>query len=314
MLLSRPSDLAKYDVPDPVLDVLSRSQVQHISIIGRRGPFQAAFTAKEVREMMELPDAAMNPIDNDILKEPEGEVMTRQQSRIISLLKKGSRNSVANKTWSLQFFRSPTGLFPSSSPTAAAARLELSLAHTTLDKDSRAVLTGQTSSLPTDLVITSLGQRSEPTLNWYDPSLGHVRNVSGRVVDETGSLLRNVYTSGWSAQGAKGVLATTMLNAYSLVETILSDANGSPPTPPTAAGDVSQQVMKDVMSGDPSDLDRLPKEVQSGLEDGLVVTHDDWKRIDGEEIRRGIEERDGKEREKMEWEQMMKFLHRGLRA
>jgi adrenodoxin-NADP+ reductase len=78
---------------------------------------------------------------------------------------------------------------------------------------------------------------------------------------------------------------------------------------------ISQQQTKDseMMSGDPADLDRLPKEVQSGLDDGSVVTHDDWKRIDEEEIRRGIEERDGKERERMEWEQMKDFLRPGLR-
>jgi adrenodoxin-NADP+ reductase len=319
MLLSRVSDLAKYDVPDSVLDVLSRSQVRHISIIGRRGPFQAAFTAKELREMMDLPGAAMYPIDPDLLEAP-GVDLTRQRSRIISLLKRGSRTSASGpsddvKTWSLEFFRSPTGISLSSS---SASLFELSLAHTVLDKNGRAIPSGGTSTVPTDLVVTSLGYRSDPTLNWYDPSLGYVRNVSGRVINEAGNTLQNVYTSGWAARGAKGVLASTMIDAYALAETILSDATvnaqdlsatGSIPAPvPPSVQDLPEQVMKRIMRGDSSDLDGVPKEVEDGLRDGLVMTHEDWKLIDQEEIRRGLEARDGKERERMEWEQARDFV------
>src|SRR5882762_10007882 len=49
MLLSSPSALAKYDIPEEVVDVLSRSNVKHVSIVARRGPFEAAFTVKELR-------------------------------------------------------------------------------------------------------------------------------------------------------------------------------------------------------------------------------------------------------------------------
>lgn len=301
MLLSRPADLAKYDVPDPVLDLLSRSQVRKVSIVGRRGPFQAAFTAKEVREMMDLSEAAMTPLDDTVLEAPNTDI-TRQQSRIVSLLKKGSRNKPAEglKSWSLDFFRSPIGLSPSSS---TGSRFDLSLAHTVLDGDNRAVPTGQTSTLPTDLVITSLGHRSEPTSEWYDPSLGHVRNVAGRVIDESGNILKNVYTSGWAATGARGVLASTMLNAYALVETILADAKVASPT--GSATDLA--LAKPVLSGSSSRLDELPAEVVDGLNDGSVMTHEDWKVIDEEEVRRG-EESGGKERERMDWEEARAFV------
>ena len=55
MLLTDVKVLTKYDVPQHVLDVFSRSTVKHVSIIGRRGPFEAAFTTKELREMINLP-------------------------------------------------------------------------------------------------------------------------------------------------------------------------------------------------------------------------------------------------------------------
>ena len=68
MLLTPPDELAKYDVPNSVLSVLRRSAVQHVSFVGRRGPLQAAFTTKELREMMNLPDASMIPLDPALLE------------------------------------------------------------------------------------------------------------------------------------------------------------------------------------------------------------------------------------------------------
>ena len=214
MLLSPPEHLAQYDVPTTVLDVLRRSAVQHVSIVGRRGPLQAAFTTKELREMMNLADASMVPLAPGILERPaDGPPLTRQQTRTLDLLRKGSKNPPGStrKTWSLDFFRSPTGLV---TPSTTSDKAILSLAHTQLDPALRAVPTGETSTLRTDLVVTALGHRAEPSAPWYDPALGHIRTLGARVVDATaGRIVRNAYASGWAAMGARGVLASTMLDA-----------------------------------------------------------------------------------------------------
>jgi len=300
MLLSRPEHLRQYDIPERVLAHLAKSTVKHISIIGRRGPYEVAFTAKELRELLDLPGVVMESLPPEILQPKESIKPTRQQSRIVSLLQKGSKETPKGpgedfKLWSLEFFRSPTGAVPT--PRSASSRLVLSLAHTTLDANNKAVPTGATSTLPTDLIITSLGHRSEPTTHWYDPGLGHVRNVSGRVGDERGELLKNVYTSGWASTGAKGVLATTMLDAYSVAQTLLSDAQYPVPE------------AKSVMSEDvkEADLDDLPEELEHGLESLRVITHDNWKLVDEEEVRRGAA-LGGKERERMDWDEVYRYL------
>ena len=302
MLLSRPEDLRQYDIPERVLTHLAKSTVRRVSIIGRRGPYEVAFTAKELRELLDLPSVVMDPLPSEILQPKEGLKPTRQQSRIVSLLQRGSKETLKGpgedfKSWSLEFFRSPTGVVQTPNP--VLSNLELSLAHTTLDPNNKAVPTGVTSILPTDLVITSLGHRSEPTTHWYDPGLGHVRNVSGRVIDERGNVLRNVYTSGWASTGAKGVLATTMMNAYDIAQTLLSDAQNPVPE---ARSVMSEEVIEGT-------LDELPEEVKGGLEISRVITHDAWKRIDEEEIRRGTALR-GKERERMEWNDVEQYLQR----
>ncbi|THH32669.1 hypothetical protein EUX98_g1537 [Antrodiella citrinella] len=313
MLLTPPSTLEKYDVPSNVLDVLKRSAVQHVSIIGRRGPLQAAFTTKELREMMNLEDAAMDPLDPTLLIPPAGEELTRQQKRTVQLLEKGSRNAPGTKpkSWSLDFFRSPTHLAPAPEDDQSAARpLTLTLAHTALSAEKRAVPTGATSSLRTSMVVTSLGHHGEPT-PWYDSALGHVRTVGGRVVDEHGHTLRNVYASGWAAMGARGVLASTMMDAYAVADTILADAfpgefrkDGNAlesVVPQGRVSDAAEPVMAETVGSD-----EPPVEVQAGLNEGEVTDYEHWKLVDAEEVKRGVAI--GKERERMGWDEARTFL------
>jgi len=262
---------------------------------------------------MNLEDSAMDPIDPAILQPPDGAKLTRQQSRTMQLLQKGSKNKPGSmrKSWSLEFFRSPTGLAPpqpsSTDATPNSDLYTLSLAHTTLSQEGKAVNTGATSSLRTSMVVTAMGHRSEPSTPWYDPSLGHVRTVGGRVVNAQGQTVKRVYASGWAAMGARGVLASTMMDAYGVADTILADAF---PGEYEKEGDVLGMVEGDrdeevVMAGEAMS-DNSPIEVEQAVQEGTITGFDDWKLVDNEEIRRG--EMTQKERERMGWEEARTFL------
>ena len=54
ILIRNPEDLRETDVSQPVLDALMASKVREVHMIGRRGPAQAKFTTKELRELGEL--------------------------------------------------------------------------------------------------------------------------------------------------------------------------------------------------------------------------------------------------------------------
>src|SRR6516164_8583091 len=54
ILVRDPAELAPTDVSQPVLDALMASKVREVHVIGRRGPAQAKFTTKELRELGEL--------------------------------------------------------------------------------------------------------------------------------------------------------------------------------------------------------------------------------------------------------------------
>jgi len=261
--------------------------------------------------MINLPEASMVPIPSSFLdSSPDSPPLTRQQSRVLQLLRQGSKNppGSTSKTWSLDFFRSPIGIVP---PTPSSASSQLSLSHTMVDPTTQsAVPTGETSTIPTDLVVTSLGFHGEPTASFYDPALRHLRTLSGRIVTSKGETLPNAYASGWAATGAKGVLATTMMNAYGTADTIISDWRASSEDHPVgvaAEGSSTKAQGPDLLLLNPDAvLDELPEEVTKGLEMGMVTEYGDWKRINFEEMRRG--EMLGKERERMNWLDAQSFL------
>jgi len=54
ILARDPAELESTDIPEPVMDALRASRVREVHMIGRRGPAQAKFTTKELRELGDL--------------------------------------------------------------------------------------------------------------------------------------------------------------------------------------------------------------------------------------------------------------------
>src|SRR6266496_3767881 len=54
ILVRDPAELARTDISEPVLSALMASKVREVHVIGRRGPAQAKFTTKELRELGRL--------------------------------------------------------------------------------------------------------------------------------------------------------------------------------------------------------------------------------------------------------------------
>src|SRR5277367_5447822 len=76
ILVRDPAELEGTDVSEPVLAALRASKVREVHMIGRRGPAQAKFTTKELRELGELPgvDVVVEPGEADLdAFDPTGE-------------------------------------------------------------------------------------------------------------------------------------------------------------------------------------------------------------------------------------------------
>ena len=103
--------------------------------------------------------------------------------------------------------------------------------------------------------------------------------------------------------GARGVLASTMLDAYAVADAILSDYQVG-----DAGGVASEHGSSDdvLVADDVIVLESVPGEVEEGVRANRVVQYEQWKEIDEAEAWCGAEV--GKERERMDWEEAQQVL------
>ncbi|XP_072795635.1 NADPH:adrenodoxin oxidoreductase, mitochondrial isoform X2 [Vicugna pacos] len=288
----------KTDITEAALGVLRQSQVKMVWIVGRRGPLQVAFTIKELREMIQLPGTRpiLDPADFLGLQDRIKEV-PRPRKRLTELLlrtatekpgvEEAARQASASRAWGLRFFRSPQQVLPSADGRQVAG---IRLAVTRLEgvgEATRAVPTGDVEDLPCGLVLSSIGYKSRPIDPSvpFDPKLGIIPNVDGRVMNVPG-----LYCSGWVKRGPTGVITTTMTDSFLTSQILLQDLKAgqlpSGPRPGYAA-------IKALLSS-------------RGV---WPVSFSDWEKLDAEEVSRG--QGTGKPREKLlDPQEMLRLLGR----
>ncbi|KAG0633615.1 hypothetical protein HOY80DRAFT_896227 [Tuber brumale] len=307
MLLSRPDDLGTTDITEYAIEELRRSRVKRVRVVGRRGLLQAAFTVKELREMLSLQRVGFHPVHAPLLPEDPSS-FPRAQKRIMQVLQKGPKTQLtdAEKSWELCFLRSPKAFIPSASGPARIGAIEFEknrLEEPMFSPNSNAIGTGEREMLPTDLAFRSIGYLSERIPGSEDLGIpfnekrGLVPNEDGRVVKpldpKTGDPaipVPGVYASGWVKRGPTGVIASTMYDAFDTGDRIVSDWTG---------GEV--EFMR--FSGEEKKLgwEAVRHEVASrGMRS---ISWAQWMRIDEAEKERG--KRFGKEREKFTSEEEM---------
>ncbi|XP_037946263.1 NADPH:adrenodoxin oxidoreductase, mitochondrial-like [Teleopsis dalmanni] len=271
MLLSPIDVLKETDTTDYALEALSRSKVERVYLVGRRGPLQAAFTIKELREMLKLPNVQTiwrSNDFNDVTSQLPN--LQRPRKRLTELMLKSlSEQSATPVKGHKQFFpifwRAPKNIIDK----------EIEFYVTKLQNNA-AVATNNTERFPADLVLRSIGYKSICVDNsiCFDESRGHVYNENGRVYKNSKekSIDKGLYVAGWLGTGPTGVILTTMNGAFSVAKTICDDISSNKVDTNTAKNGIA-------------------------ISDKPVVTWDGWARIDKYETEAGKAK--GKPREKI---------------
>lgn len=230
MLAKLADDLRDTDMPGQVLDVLERSRVEDIHLIGRRGPVQAKFTTPLLRELGELVNA-------DVLLDP-GELELDEMSRArLATDPNARRNYEVLQAWAdrppsgrarrvhVRFRVRPVEVLGDS--TVSGLRLE----RTRLDPTGLATGTGETQTVDASMILCATGHKglSIPGIP-FDEETGVIPNVAGRVVRD-GTATSGVYVAGWIKRGATGVIGTNKHDAKETVTALLEDAPSLPPAP-----------------------------------------------------------------------------------
>lgn len=275
ILLSPVDRLAKSDLPERVLDVLAKSAVRRVRAVGRRGPAQVAFTTKELREMTKLGvrypgvEASLMALAKE---EAKGD---RMRTRMLGLMEKPVDGGEDGREFELAFLRSPRRFIPDDNGKVHAVEWEINQL-----EGAKAVGTGRTETRDVDMVVESVGYRSDPMEGApFDASRGRLYHDGGRVGEV--EHLGGAYAAGWVARGPVGVIASTMQDAYTLVDRVLEDWE---------AGFKHRGVIPAVAE------EGVPPVIAEGLKDGKVVDMDRWLRIDQAErdtgVKKGRDERE----------------------
>ncbi len=297
MLVLAPAELAPTDTADHALEVLARSRVSEVVVVGRRGPAQAAFTNPELLELGELGDADV-VVDSAELEralavpDPEAEANAISRRNVEILRSYAERPpSGQPKRIILRFLLSPTALLGNEHGHLGAVELIRNELVPGPGGRLRAQPTDERETIPAELAFRAIGYRGVPLSGVpFDDRSAVIPNDGGRIIDpSTGEPIPGEYVVGWIKRGPSGVIGTNKRDAQETVDAMLADLsslNGSQ-APSTGPGGTHGPS-----SPDASSVERLLRARQPD-----IVTYAGWEAIDRHE--RALGESAGRPRVKL---------------
>ncbi|MFV0137461.1 FAD-dependent oxidoreductase [Streptomyces sp. HMX87] len=224
ILARGPAELSRTDMPQAALTALTAGRVRDIHMVVRRGPSQARFTTKELRELGTLPDTAVSVDPAEAALDPayaDPSALPGAQRRNVEVLRGWAAPAPpdAGHRISLRFFLRPVELLADGGR-VGAVRFE----RTAPDGRGGVSGTGRYEEIEAQLVLRSVGYRGVPQEGLpFDAASGTVPHLAGRVVRE-GIVVPGVYVAGWIKRGPTGVIGTNRPCAKETVASLLEDA------------------------------------------------------------------------------------------
>ncbi len=308
MLVLAPEELAPTDTADHALEVLARSRISEVVILGRRGPAQAAFTNPELRELGELAGADVIVDEAELehalaVPDPHAEEDITCRRNVEILRSYAARPPAGHaKRIVLRFLLSPAALLPNEHGRLGAVEL----IHNELVPDQtdpthprlRAAPTDKRETLPAGLAFRAIGYRGIPLPGVpFDDRSAIIPNQAGRVLDPaSGATLPGEYVVGWIKRGPSGVIGTNKKDAQETVNALLADLT------PSGDGDrdvdgVGEQVPERGPAHVPTTPDAASVEALLRSRQPKLVTYSGWEAIDRHE--RALGEPAGRPRVKL---------------
>ncbi|MBH1938076.1 FAD-dependent oxidoreductase [Streptomyces sp. AV19] len=223
-VLARGADeLAPTDVPHTALSALADSRVTDIHMVGRRGPAQAKFTTKELRELGSLRGASALVRAEEAALDPawqDASALPGIVRRNVEVLRGWAREPAPERGRRIhvRFFLRPVALLGDEA--VRAVRFE----RTVPDESGGVRGTGEFEEIEAQLVLRSVGYRGVPIAGLpFDEASGTVPHAAGRVLRD-GAPSPGEYVAGWIKRGPTGVIGTNRPCAKETVQSLLADA------------------------------------------------------------------------------------------
>ena len=238
------------DIVGHALDALDRSQVQTVTILGRRGPHQVAMTPKELGELGHL-EASVPEVDlSDFPPLEADEPLEPGLRKSVTILRSfAALPHEKPKRMVFDFFAKPVRI-------EGEARAErVIVERTELDEKGAARGTGETYDVPASLIITAIGYSTSP--------IPDVPFEGGKFVNTSGRISDRLYAVGWARRGPTGTIGTNRPDGYEVADQIAAAMPGAAASEREGA----------------TGLKRLLE--SRGV---LATDYDDWRKIEETEV------------------------------
>ena len=252
-LLAKTGDEVRVtDMSHYAQDAIDASPIKDIYIYARRGPLQAAFTHKEIKEFGDL-ESAVTLVDADVLPEEDIELVDKgrgSQQKNIDLMRTYTSNTGDEKPVRvhINFYAKPVEVLGGDAVTG------LRMEKTVVNEDGSCVGIGEFFEVPCNLVVACIGTHGEP--------MDGVPFNEGwqQFENEDGFIEEGLYAAGWAMRGASGTVATNHPDGVKVADHIGA-------------------LTPDPAKGGPDGFDAL-------IADRNVrpVTFEEWKKIDEAEV------------------------------
>jgi ferredoxin/flavodoxin---NADP+ reductase len=220
-------ELRRSDICEHALEALSASKITDIYVIGRRGPIQAKFTGKELREFGDLEEAqpVVDPVELRLDEASTAEIASSPSaSKNLEILRgfaQRQETSAKRKRVHFRFLLAPSSILGK----ATVERVEFERLRLSGQAGSQTMsTTGERTLIPAHLVVRSVGYRGTSISGVpFDERSATVLQREGRVVDGNGNAVPGLYVAGWIKRGPSGIIGTNRACAIDTIESLLAD-------------------------------------------------------------------------------------------
>jgi NADPH-dependent glutamate synthase beta subunit-like oxidoreductase len=231
------------DITQRTLELLKKSTIDEIHLFGRRGPAQASFTNKELREMFDL-EGCQTIIAKEDLSELNSASVTeiassRQHKRMIEMMQKKAtllskkeiqslmeeEPSGKEKKCFVHFHSNPVAYLPSKENESRLGGLIIEKTKLVGDANCQsAVGTGEQSVLRgCGMSLESIGYFPLPIPGIPFNDRGALHHDQGRVLLKDGTPMEGMYASGWFKRGPSGIIGTNVWDAQETSRSLIED-------------------------------------------------------------------------------------------
>jgi ferredoxin--NADP+ reductase len=221
ILTASADELARTDISPVALAALAESRIRTVTILGRRGPEDAAFTTSELYGLLSSPSRQVRARDVETV---EGKNLAPLQRHRVELLRalESHDDAWSGRVVEFRFRARPLRVL-------GAERVSgIEVDHVGTDGES-----ARTDVLACGLLVSAVGHEREVVPGVPQRADGTVHHEAGRLIHpRTGAPVPGVYGVGWFKRGPSGQIGDNKACARETVRSLLEDLHAGRLSPP----------------------------------------------------------------------------------